>query len=87
MADLQNRKTEEANHNARPLEQILTEFRAARETLLNRVDQLDAPLLARAIPHPVSYTHLIFGLPMHFWRQHGTRCSNSCLVMRRRRRR
>lgn len=29
--DLQNRKTDEANHNARPLEQILTEFRAARK--------------------------------------------------------
>jgi uncharacterized damage-inducible protein DinB len=52
MADLQNRKTDEANYNARPLEQILTEFRAARETLLNRVDQLDPPLFARPIPHP-----------------------------------
>ena len=52
VADLQNRKTDEANHNARPLEQILTEFRAARETLLIRVDQLDPSLAARAIPHP-----------------------------------
>jgi uncharacterized damage-inducible protein DinB len=51
-ADLRNRKTDEANHNARPLEQILTEFRAARERLLQRVDELDASLLARAIPHP-----------------------------------
>jgi uncharacterized damage-inducible protein DinB len=52
VADLKNRKTDEANHNARPLEQILTEFRTARETLLKRVDELDAPLFARAIPHP-----------------------------------
>jgi uncharacterized damage-inducible protein DinB len=51
-ADLKNRKTHEANHNAHPLEQILTEFRAARERLLKRVDALDASLFARAIPHP-----------------------------------
>jgi len=52
VADLTNRKTDEANHNARPLEQILAEFRAAREKLLERVDELDASLLARSIPHP-----------------------------------
>jgi uncharacterized damage-inducible protein DinB len=52
LADLTNRKTDEANHNARPLEQILTEFRAAREGLLKRVDELDAAPFARSIPHP-----------------------------------
>jgi uncharacterized damage-inducible protein DinB len=52
-ADLKNRKTHEANHNSRQLEQILTEFRAAREKLLKRVDELDASLFAsRAILHP-----------------------------------
>ncbi|MGB8321457.1 MAG: DinB family protein [Candidatus Acidiferrum sp.] len=51
-ADLNNRKTEEANHNARPLHQILAEFRAAREKLLNHVEELDHSLWARAIPHP-----------------------------------
>jgi uncharacterized damage-inducible protein DinB len=51
-ADLRNRKTDEANHNARPLEEILTDFRAAREILLKRVDQLDASLFVQAIPHP-----------------------------------
>jgi uncharacterized damage-inducible protein DinB len=50
--DLRNRKTDEANHNARPLEQILTEFRAARKRLLKRVDEVDASLFARSIPHP-----------------------------------
>jgi uncharacterized damage-inducible protein DinB len=50
--DLKNRQTDEANHNLRPLEQILGEFRAARERLLKRVDELDASLFARAIPHP-----------------------------------
>jgi uncharacterized damage-inducible protein DinB len=52
VADLTNRKTDEANHNARPLEEILTEFRAARERLLKRVDELDSSLFARAISHP-----------------------------------
>jgi uncharacterized damage-inducible protein DinB len=51
-ADLTNRKTNEANHNARPLEQILTGFRAARERLLNRAHELEPSLFARAIPHP-----------------------------------
>jgi uncharacterized damage-inducible protein DinB len=51
-ADLRNQKTDEANHNARPLDKILTEFRAARETLLKRVHELDSSPFARAIPHP-----------------------------------
>lgn len=51
-ADLQNRKTHEANHNARPLQAILAGFREARETLLKRVDEMDPSLYARAIPHP-----------------------------------
>ena len=52
VADLRNRKTDEADYNARPLEQILTEFRAGRGRLLKRVDELDATLFARAILHP-----------------------------------
>ena len=51
-ADLTNRKTDQANHNAHPLEQILTEFRAARERLLKRVGELEPSLFVRAIPHP-----------------------------------
>ncbi len=51
-ADLSNRKTDEANHNARSLEQILTEFRAARERLLKRATELNSSLYARAVPHP-----------------------------------
>jgi uncharacterized damage-inducible protein DinB len=51
-ADLTNRKTDEANHNARPLENLLAEFRAARAKLLKRVDELDAALFARTLPHP-----------------------------------
>jgi uncharacterized damage-inducible protein DinB len=50
--DLQNRKTDEAHHNARLLETILRNFRAAREKLLMRVVELDSSLFSRAIPHP-----------------------------------
>jgi len=52
VADLRNRKTDEADYNARALEEILTAFRAARGGLLRRVDELDVALFARAIPHP-----------------------------------
>jgi uncharacterized damage-inducible protein DinB len=51
-ADLTNRKTHEANHNSRPVEQILAEFRSARKTLLKRVDELQMPSSLRVIPHP-----------------------------------
>jgi uncharacterized damage-inducible protein DinB len=50
--DLTNRKTDDANYNARPLQPILAEFRAARRILLKRVEELDRSLFARAIPHP-----------------------------------
>jgi uncharacterized damage-inducible protein DinB len=50
--DLKNRKTDEANYNARLLGNILAGFRSARGTLLKRVDGLDASLFAQAIPHP-----------------------------------
>jgi uncharacterized damage-inducible protein DinB len=52
VADLRNRKTDEANYNARPLEEIWGEFRAARGMLLKRIEELDGALFGRAIPHP-----------------------------------
>lgn len=51
-ADLSNRKTDQANHNGRPLEEILLGFRAARQKLLQRAGELEPPLFARAITHP-----------------------------------
>ena len=51
-ADLTNRKTHEAGHNARPLEEILREFRAARLKLVERAEKLDPKLFARTILHP-----------------------------------
>lgn len=52
ISDLTNRKTHEANHNGRPLDDILSGFREARQTLLGRVEQLSPELLARSLVHP-----------------------------------
>src|SRR5277367_124931 len=52
VADLRNRKTDDAGHNGRALEEILAEFRAARGRLLKRVEGLDMGLFGRTIPHP-----------------------------------
>jgi len=52
VADLSNRKTDEANHNGREIEEILAEFRKARIRLVDRVEGLDAALFSRCIPHP-----------------------------------
>jgi uncharacterized damage-inducible protein DinB len=52
VADLTNRKTNEANHNGRRLEEILAEFRAARTRLLNRIAKCEPSLYARTKLHP-----------------------------------
>jgi len=69
-ADLTNRKTDEANHNARSLEQLLAEFRTARATLLKRVDELDASLFARILPHPRLKTPLRLVDHLYFVAEH-----------------
>lgn len=50
--DLQNRRTDEANHNACLLEDILFNFRTRRIQLLNRVATLGTEPFTRTIPHP-----------------------------------
>jgi uncharacterized damage-inducible protein DinB len=52
VADLSNRKTHEANHNARPLADILADFRTARLSLVDRVGELRPEMFARALIHP-----------------------------------
>ncbi|HSM76595.1 MAG TPA: DinB family protein [Bryobacteraceae bacterium] len=69
-ADLRNRKTHEANHNSRALEQILSEFRSARAELLERVEGFDAGLLARAIPHPRMKTPMRLVDHLYFAAEH-----------------
>lgn len=51
-ADLNNRKTHEANHNARPLTDILADFRKARLRLVDRVEEFQPEMFARAMLHP-----------------------------------
>ena len=52
VADLSNRKTHEANHNARELAEILTEFRSARLRLVSRLKKFNAGDFARTSLHP-----------------------------------
>lgn len=51
-ADLSNRKTHEANHNAAEIAAILGDFRAERALLVERLEALDAKVLARTALHP-----------------------------------
>ena len=51
-ADLTNRRTHEANHNARSVEDLLAEFRAERRRLVQLLETADAPMLERTALHP-----------------------------------
>jgi uncharacterized damage-inducible protein DinB len=51
-ADLSNRKTHEANHNARELAKILASFREARMHVVDRVWKSQSFLFARTLLHP-----------------------------------
>jgi uncharacterized damage-inducible protein DinB len=52
IADLSNRKTHEANHNARETKDILLEFRKARAGLMDRLGKLRAEEFNRSLLHP-----------------------------------
>ena len=52
VADLGNRKTHEANHNARELKAILSDFRRARLRLVDRVEKLPPEVFGRSRLHP-----------------------------------
>lgn len=51
-ADLSNRKTHEAQHNRRDVEEILAEFRAQRMKLMKRLEELDEKSVSRTMLHP-----------------------------------
>jgi hypothetical protein len=70
VTDLQNRKTDETNHNARPLETILAGFRSARAKLLNRAGELDSSLFSQAIPHPRLKTPMRLADHLYFVAEH-----------------
>jgi uncharacterized damage-inducible protein DinB len=52
IADLRNRKTDEAGHNHRQLHEILADFRAARRGLIERAGKLPPSAFSRSLVHP-----------------------------------
>jgi len=69
-ADLSNRKTHEAEHNARSSEDILAEFRKERSLLMDRVGRLEPALFSRTIPHPRLKTPLRLVDHLYFVAEH-----------------
>jgi uncharacterized damage-inducible protein DinB len=51
-ADLENRKTEQAHHNSRPLADILSAFRTARQELVTQLEAADDADWLRSAFHP-----------------------------------
>lgn len=51
-ADLQNRRTHEANHNATPVRAIIDAFRTARAAIVRRLEAYDDALITRTALHP-----------------------------------
>lgn len=51
-ADMENRKTHEANHNAKSIEYILAAFRKERMAFVRRLDSYDEEFVERTAIHP-----------------------------------
>ena len=51
-ADLENRKTHEADHNSNSIENILTAFRAERMEFVRRLDEYDEAFVQKTALHP-----------------------------------
>ena len=52
LASLQNRATEQADHSARSLAELIDRFAAQREDFIQRLGSLDDATCSRAILHP-----------------------------------
>lgn len=52
VADLTNRRTDEANFNAQLLDEILSNFRRARMKLVDRAEELPPDFFGRTLLHP-----------------------------------
>lgn len=50
--DLANRKTDEANHNAQPIEKLLSNFRKIREQTIGSIENLDEKTIFKSALHP-----------------------------------
>ncbi len=70
VADLSNRRTYEANHNTRPLTQILTDFRTARLSLVDRLAQFEPALYSRSLLHPRLQQPMRLGDHLYFVAEH-----------------
>jgi hypothetical protein len=51
-ADMSNRITENANHNGKPLDEVLASFRRTRRALIARLESLDPATFGRSAFHP-----------------------------------
>jgi uncharacterized damage-inducible protein DinB len=51
-ADLENRRTYEADYNAQPIGEVLGSFREAREEFVERLDRYDEAFVLRSAMHP-----------------------------------
>src|SRR2546430_17353747 len=51
-ADLQNRKTHEANHNAKGIAELLIEFRTPRGVLVPNLDPVEPAVFSQTLLHP-----------------------------------
>jgi hypothetical protein len=51
-ADLENRKTYEADHNANSIAKLLASFRAERAEFVRRLDEYDEEVIFRSALHP-----------------------------------
>ena len=51
-ADLNNKKTDEANHNKNNISDLLKRLKSAREDFVNRMKNLDNEILERSSVHP-----------------------------------
>jgi len=69
-ADMTNRRTHQANHNEREIGDLLAEFRAARQGIVDRLDAMSAGDRERTAVHPrldqpLSMTDLCFFVAEH----------------------
>jgi hypothetical protein len=70
VTDLSNRKTDEAQHNQRPISEILTNFRNARLQLVSRAEKIDPTVSARIILHPRLQTPMRLVDHLYFVAEH-----------------
>lgn len=50
--DLSNRRTDQANHNDKPIDELLKQFRTIRNQTLNMLQDISEPVIFRSALHP-----------------------------------